>query len=438
MAYEIKRFPYAGTIDADGHVLEPGDLWEKYLEARYKPRALRIRTDDDGFEYLEIDQRPSKRTVKGSLGILGAMGDEDLRARPDRRYADNIPFGAGDPLERLELMDRENLDVTLLYPTIGLLWECELTDPELSLAYCRAYNRWIADFCRGSGGRLVPIAQLTLLDPAGSAAELERAVKDGCKGAWVNPFNHRRVIHGHPDHDVLFAKCCELDVPLAIHPTFTPHGAADGIFDWPLSGRAWGEAIWLRAIVQQAFISFFSLGTLDRFPTLRLGILEAGSGWVGAMLDRLDAFSESLNLAGIRPSATEYFRRQCFVSGDPDETIAPHTIAHVGADCFMWATDYPHPDHPHTWVDDLTAYAKKLAPDVRAKVLGDNVRRIYGIDYRRAPARPAPSARTRPKAKAKIKPKAKARPNAKPKAKPKAKQRTTTPTRTRGTLRRPR
>jgi hypothetical protein len=54
----------------------------------------------------------------------------------------------------------------------------------------------------------------------------------------------------------------------------------------------------------------------------------------------------------------------------------------------MWATDYPHPDHPHTWVDDLTAYAKKLSPDVRAKVLGDNVRRIYGIDYRRDAARP--------------------------------------------------
>jgi predicted TIM-barrel fold metal-dependent hydrolase len=246
----------------------------------------------------------------------------------------------------------------------------------------RAYNRWIADFCRNSNGRLVPIAQLTLLDPKGSAAELERAVKDGCKGAWINPFNHRRVIHGHKDHDVLFQKCVELDVPLAIHPTFTPHGAADGIFEWPAEGRAWGEAIWLRAIVQQALISFFSLGTLDRFPKLRLGILEAGSGWVGAMLDRLDAFSESMNLGGVRPSATEYFRRQCFVSGDPDETTAPYTIDHVGADCFMWATDYPHPDHPHTWVDDLTRYAETLPPSARAKVLGGNVKRIYKLDYK--------------------------------------------------------
>lgn len=378
MAYEIKKFPYSGTIDADGHILEPGDLWETYLEDKFKPRALRIQRDKEGFEYLEIDQKPSRRSRKGSLGLLGAMGDDDMRPRPDRLYADNMPFGSCDASERLSLMQQENLDCTLLYPTLGLLWETELTDPELSLAYCRAYNRWIADFCRDSGGRLVPIAQLTLLDVDGSTAELERAVKDGCKGAWVNPFNHHRIIHGDPRHDPLFAKCVELDVPLAIHPTFTPHKTADGIFDWPKSGQGWGEIIWLRSIVQQALISFFSLGTLERFPNLRLGVLEAGSGWIGALLDRLDAYSDSMNVKGTK--ASEIFKRQCFISGDPDETAAPHVIDHVGADCFMWATDYPHPDHPHTWVDDLTRYAEQLKPDVRAKVLGTNVRRIYKLD----------------------------------------------------------
>ncbi len=378
MAYEIKRFPYEGTIDADGHILEPPDLWENYLETEYRDRALRIQVDDDGYEYLEINQTPSERSRKGSLGLLGAMGEEDMRPSPDRRYADNMPFGAADPAERLSLMDQENLSASLLYPTIGLLWEVELTDPELSLAYCRAYNRWIADFCRNSGGRLVPIAQLTLLDVPGSVAELERAVKDGCRGAWVNPFNHNRTIHGDKAHDALFAKCVELDVPLAIHPTFTPHAAADGIFDWPREGRAWGEAIWLRSIVQQALISFFSLGTLERFPELRLGVLEAGSGWIGALLDRLDAYSESMNVN--RPRATELFRRQCFISGDPDETAAPHIVTHVGDDCFMWASDYPHPDHPHTWVDDLTRYAEALPEGARQKVLGDNVRRIYRLD----------------------------------------------------------
>lgn len=379
MAYEIKRFGFDGTVDADGHILEPPNLWEEYLPSAFKKRALRIGVDDEGYEYLEIDGHPSRRTRRGSLGLLGAMGDEDQRPRPDRRYADSMPFGACDASERISLLDQENLDASLLYPTLGLLWEWELEDPELSLAYCVAYNRWIADFCRNSGGRLIPIAQLTLLDPAGSARELERAVRDGCKGAWVNPFNHQRILHGHSAHDVLHAKCVELDVPIAIHPTFTPHDKpAEGIFDWPRQGLLVSGALWLRNIVQQAFVSYLALGTLDRFPELRLGILEAGSGWVGAMLDRMDAVSEAVgrtSKSGLR--ARDYFRRQCFVSGDPDETTAPHTIDHVGADCFMWATDYPHPDHPHTWVDDLTRYAHELGPETRKKVLGGNVRRIY-------------------------------------------------------------
>ena len=141
MTYEIKRFPHDGTVDADGHVLEPADLWEQYLPDRYKDRALRIGVDDDGFEYLEIGGVPSKRSRRGSLGLLGAMGDEDQRPRPDRRYATSMPFGACDMEERLSLLDQENLEASLLYPTLGLLWECELTDPELSLAYCTAYNR---------------------------------------------------------------------------------------------------------------------------------------------------------------------------------------------------------------------------------------------------------------------------------------------------------
>ena len=58
MAYEIKRFPYEGTVDADGHILEPPDLWETYLEEKYRARALRIQVDNDGYEYLEINGQP--------------------------------------------------------------------------------------------------------------------------------------------------------------------------------------------------------------------------------------------------------------------------------------------------------------------------------------------------------------------------------------------
>ena len=382
MAYEIVRFAHDGAIDADGHVLESATLWEEYLEPRYCERALRVRVDDDGLEYLEIDGRPSERTRQGSLGLMGAMGEHEARPGPERRYADSMPFGAGDAAERLELLERENLDKTVLYPTIGLLWECELEDAELTLAYQRAYNRWIADFCRDSGGRLVPIAQLTLLDPEGSADELERAVVDGCRGGFVAPFTHSKKPHGHPDHDPLFARAEALGVPIAIHPTFEPFWAAPVRFRRIGRAREFFYNVMLRQGSQQALLSIIALGTLDRFPTLRLGVLESGSGWIGSFLDRADAVAgvgQGL-AAGLARKPSDYFREQCFISGDPDETAVPYIIDHVGADCFMWATDYPHPDHPGSWAEALEKMVAPLSTETRAKVLGRNVARIYGLD----------------------------------------------------------
>jgi predicted TIM-barrel fold metal-dependent hydrolase len=383
MPYEILRFPHAGTVDADGHILEPDTLWEEHLEEKHRPRALRIRTDDQGLEYLELDGRPSQRTNKGFLGLLGAMGEDNPKRSPDRRYMDNIPFGGGDPAERLELLERENLEQTILYPTLGLLWECEVEDPELTVAYQRAYNRWIAEFCRDSGGRLVPIAHLSLLDPVAAAAELERAVRDGCRGGFLAPFTHTKKPHGHADHDALYAKACELDVPLAIHPTFEPDWAAPVRFSAKELGRQreYFYNVMVRQGSQQALLSYFTMGALERFPKLRLGVLEAGCGWIGSFLDRMDAVFETIMAKGVqlenRPS--EVFRRQCFISGDPDETAAPHMIDHVGAHCFMWATDYPHPDHPGTWVHALERFVEPLSETTRSAVLGDNVRRIYRL-----------------------------------------------------------
>ena len=308
--------------------------------------------------------------MKGVLGLMGAMGDENARPSPERRYMDHIPYGAGDPAERVALLDQEHLESALLYPTIHLLWECEVTDPEISLAYCRAYNRWIADFCRDSGGRLVPIAHLTLLDPEGSAAELKRAVADGCKGGWVAPFTHTRKGHGHPDHDPLWRAAVDLDVPIAIHPTYEPLWSIPVRFDKLGRPGEFHYNVTLRQGVQQAFLTFLDYGTLDRFPTLRLGILESGMGWLGPFLDRCDAVFDTISgrAVPIQSKPSEIFARQCFISGDPDETAAPLLFEHVGAHLFMWATDYPHPDHPSTWVDALS---RQVAGSV-----GEDARRV--------------------------------------------------------------
>ncbi|MBV8959865.1 MAG: hypothetical protein JO087_13945, partial [Actinobacteria bacterium] len=162
--HETERLSFAGAVDADGHILEPPDLWETYLEPEYRDRALRITRDENGLEELEIGGKRSVMSRRGFPSTLGAMGDPDLGKimfDPDRTYYDEAPFGSMDPDERLKVLDAENIDAAILYTTVGLLWEAELEDPELSQAYTRAYNRWICDFCRDSP-RLVPTAHLSL------------------------------------------------------------------------------------------------------------------------------------------------------------------------------------------------------------------------------------------------------------------------------------
>jgi uncharacterized protein len=395
----------ARVIDCDGHILEPPDLWEKYLEPEYRDRAIRIRVDDEGWEYLEIDGQRAKMTRRGTLGSLGGMGKrvgdvqrlrelamqgkitpaemERLRPRPEDTYLKGVAFGAMNMKERLELLDRERMAKALLYPTIGLLWEAELFDAELSGAYCRAYNRWIADFCRDSGGRLVPIAHLSLGDPAAAARELERAVKDGCKGGFVCPFTITRKPHGDPAHDVLFAAAQDLEVPLAIHPTFEPipwgiHHRYDN-FQW----AAWYYDLFAGQGVQHAFATLFQFGVFDRFPRLRVIVLESQAGWIGYFLDRGDAIYSGTTLGGtvrLKEKPSYYFKRQCWISADPDERTIAGLMTIVGEDKFFWASDYPHPDHPGNYLEELRGMVAPMTDSGRRAILGESVARVYKLD----------------------------------------------------------
>src|SRR3989454_12847161 len=85
---ESKRFPYPGAIDADGHILEPPDTWERYIDPQYRDRAIRITKNQDGLEILEIGGGPSKYRKPGQLAQSGAMGKKgaDLKPHPDKTY----------------------------------------------------------------------------------------------------------------------------------------------------------------------------------------------------------------------------------------------------------------------------------------------------------------------------------------------------------------
>ena len=238
--------------------------------------------DEDGLEELEIGGRRSQMTRRGFPATLGAMGAPDLRDAegPRPHVPAGGPFGSMDPDERLDLLDAEHIDAAVLYTTIGLLWEAELDDPALSQAYTTAYNRWICEFCRPAPAGAT--AHLSLTDPVAAARELDRAVGEGAKGGYVAPFTHDGKPLGHPDHDPVFAAAQDLDVPFAIHPTFEP--------PWTRGGRGFvGDVRQLRLLasvtasdgVRHQFTTLFDYGVFDRFPHLKVLVLESGAGGSG-------------------------------------------------------------------------------------------------------------------------------------------------------------
>jgi len=379
------------VVDADGHVLEPPDVWERYLDPAARHDPIRVRRGPDGRDVLLIEGRPARLTTPEMLGGFGGMGKtiaELATATLSGRYAENTPPAASDPAARLALLDRDGIGHALLYPSLGLQWEAEVTDPAYALAHCRAYNRWIEEFAAGSRDRLVPIAHLSLGDATAAASELRRAVRAGARGGFLLPFTLSGLAHGHPAHDPLWAAAEELDVPIALHTGIDPSARSlhrrFTDLTWPdgVVQGIWYLQLMFTQAVQQAFSTFFLYGTFDRFPRLKLVVLESGAGWLGFWLDRMDAlYKGALRVTmALRECPSVYVRRQCWISADPDERGLPPIIDYVGADRFVWATDYPHSDHAADYMDELYELTAALAPPARRAVLGENALRLYRLE----------------------------------------------------------
>jgi predicted TIM-barrel fold metal-dependent hydrolase len=373
------------TVDADGHVLEPRNTWLDYIEPGFRERSIRIVDDDRGDEVLLVDGRPfeSMRNRLAHLGGIELDPAEGLRPGTRLRYEDGCPPGGYDPVARLHVMDSEGIDIALLYPTIGICWEGLVDEPALATAYARAYNRYIVDFCSHDPRRLVPVAHISLIDEQGAVDEVVRAREAGCKAVYLSPdLAARGGRHvNDPAFDRFWATVGDLDMPVGFHvvardrPTFAPLTPARG------AGRELFSFAFLAIDVMAAFTQMLATGVFEKYPRLRCTVLESGATWISAWLDRMDHKYEvmrSVTPTSMKPS--EYFHRQCLVSADPDETVIAPIIEAVGADSFVWASDYPHIDAGFGVVGEIRSRLASLRPDDQAKVLGLNALRFYDLD----------------------------------------------------------
>ena len=379
-------------VDIDSHILEPADLWEKNLEPRYRDQAIRLLKDEEGLEYFEIAGKKSFMLNRGTLGLNAAVGQSPEALR-DRFYVPGkvgweegrrLAPGSKDAHQRIQLMDEEGVDMTFLYPTVGLSWEVQCEDPKLAAAYCRAYNDWVVDFCKPYPQRLMPIAHVSLLDVNEAVQELRRAAKMGMKGVFFNIWPPTGRSFGDTYYDPLWAEALDCGITVSLH-VFNGTGSVKSHQYPPYVGEQLEISEWFSGVmgdidVIAAFTSMLGGGTLDRFPDLKIVMLEIGCGWVANWLDRMDTLYERVGWGTpmkLKPS--EYFSRQCYLSMEPDERSAPAVAQWVGADKILWASDYPHSEGHAAALTDVKKTISPLPEEDQRKILGENALSLYGL-----------------------------------------------------------
>ena len=230
--------------------------------------------------------------------------------------------------------------------------------------------------------RLVPVAHISLIDEVGAVDEVVRAVEAGCRAVYLSPDVASRA--GRSLVDPAFVRFWstveDLEVPIGFHVVVRDQPE----FPSRIADRTRGGALFSFAFlgvgVMAAFTEVLAGGVLDRHPRLRCAVLETGATWIAAWLDRLDHKYEVMR--SITPTSappSEYFYRQCLVSADPDETVIAPIIRAIGADYFVWASDYPHIDATFGVVGEVRERIADLPVEDQAKVLGGNAARFYRL-----------------------------------------------------------
>ena len=373
------------VMDSDMHVLEPVDLWPRYIESKFKARApvgtnnylVDLHLMHDG----EVISR-FKRPMEGNDKVIAQCE----RFGRLEQYRDFESRG-WDSHTQLEAMDAEGIDVAVLFPTRGLFAHAkEYDDDELAAAISRAYNNWMADFCAADPERMYGAAMVPAQNVQAAVEETRRAKLElGFKSIFLRPNPVRGRNWNNPVYDPLWEECQKHNLAVGFHegtPCQLPVAIGerfDGVH----------EDLWMTEHVSAhpieamyACLSIIGGGVCERFPELRFAFLEGNCSWLPFWLWRMDEHHElraSVVADKLPLQPSEYFARQCFAGVEADENIAEDVFKRLGNDSIVFSTDYPHSDsrYPHSVETFLT---QPFSDESKRKVLWDNCARLYALD----------------------------------------------------------
>jgi predicted TIM-barrel fold metal-dependent hydrolase len=378
------------TIDVDQHLFESRTTWADYIDPAFRADALAIEDDERGWPWLTWRGEQLYPVDVQHPGHPEEVAETRRRIRSGEAapasYEELLPADYGGGAVRLQALDEFRLDASVLFPNFGLVWEDRLaSDPPVRRANARAYNRWMTESLADGRGRLYGVAHLLLDDPAWAVEEIGRLGAEGVRLAMVAPAPVEGKPLSDPDLDPVWAAFCEHQVA----PVFHVAGFESPLHPaWhkgdPESGDQLMDSVFLYVAPAVALANMILFGTLQRFPSLRVGVVELSAGWVPGFLLNIDgAFDfyvarhgEPVHPLGARPS--DYFFRQVRVSALPYEAPA-YLVKKVGADTFMIGSDWPHAEGVADPGADSRASVAKLPGDAREKALGGNAAWLLGV-----------------------------------------------------------
>lgn len=337
-------------VSSDSHVIESPTLWSERLPASFREKAPRFPKGAGGFQ-----------------------------AHP----------GGSDPAERLKEMLVDGVSAEVLYPTLALNL-FHLPEAPLQAACFQVYNDWVAEYCQAAPERLIGIAAISTYDTAAAVHELERARKLGLRGAiiWQLPPTEIPFYSSH--YENFWAAAQELEMPVSLH-ILTGHDWSRQVSTGLMGGTvAPSESRYgYRGLVNEKLLSAMNSlhdiiisGVLQRYPRLRLVLVENEIGWIPFVLNQWDKYF----IRPHRPSAmpidqapSEYFLRQVFATFFNDK-VGCRMLSWWGSDNCMWSNDYPHPNS--TWPNSRAIVQRDLGAlraEVRAKLTWRTVVDLYNL-----------------------------------------------------------
>lgn len=369
------------VFDSDMHIMEPPDLWQRFTAEEFRDQAPRGMTSENVRDLRTVHPDGTPWGAKSrSVRLEPQTARGSNYEKNQDLYADHAGRGWG-PDCQIEAMDVEGIDTAILFPTRGLHTLAEPNmNPQLARALARAYNDWLAGFCSYSPSRLIGAAMVSPFDMNDAVEEVERAVEDlGFRAVFMRSNLMNNTPWDDRYYEPLWDALERHDIPIGFHEASTS-GARQ-------SGEQFEQNFMLRRVYAQpfeqmmAFGSFTGGGVLERHPNLRAAFLEANCSWLPWLLWRLDegyereadAFSPELKMA---PS--DYYKRQVWVSVEPDELPALDAIARHGNDRLVFSTDYPHGDSKYPLAVE-SFLELPLTEEDKRKILWDNCAQFYKI-----------------------------------------------------------